>query len=100
MGCGTSKAKSSSDVNLTDEEFIHFLISEHNNYREKHGVPPLKTSESCQKEAQNWAEKMAETGYKEHNVEQKDFGENIYKSSKPVSRKFHVTSVNANNNGI
>ena len=53
----------------------------HNNYRQKHGVPPLRWSNSCAKHSQNWADKLA----REHKFEHSDnprYGENIAKATK------------------
>ncbi|XP_063727912.1 Golgi-associated plant pathogenesis-related protein 1-like [Symsagittifera roscoffensis] len=97
MGSGGSKAKNSGSNDLNNQEFSQFMIEEHNRCRKRHGSPPLKHSLTCEREAQEWAEKLGQTGYKEHNTQQKDFGESIYKATKPVSPREIVDAWYAQN---
>ena len=71
---------------MSDEEFEQKVLQYHNQFRQKHKSPPLKLSEACRGVAQSWADSIAASGVMEHNVEQKDFGESIFKSKDPVDR--------------
>ena len=68
------------DPELADD-FKLDILHVHNNYRQKHEVPPLKWSNSCAKDAQIWAEKLANENKFEHSNNPR-YGENIAKATK------------------
>jgi glioma pathogenesis-related protein 2 len=52
-------------------------LNAHNEYRTKHGCPPLKLDEDLCKCAQDWADQLANKHAMEHRPGNK-YGENIY----------------------
>ncbi|XP_044732409.1 uncharacterized protein LOC123295218 isoform X3 [Chrysoperla carnea] len=59
------------------EEFANECLEAHNEYRTKHGVPPLTLSKKLCKISQKWADKIAAKGSLEQS-NNTDYGENIY----------------------
>jgi len=62
------------------DEFEKEALATHNKYRAKHKASSLKWNASMATEAQNWADKLADTGQFAHSSpqERKNDGENIY----------------------
>ena len=58
------------------KEFHEECLSSHNEYRIRHGAPPLHWSAELAWEAQQWAENLAQTGELRHN-EDDTVGENL-----------------------
>lgn len=56
-----------------EEEFLNA----HNEFRRKHGVPPLVLSKKLSKYAEEWAKTLTKKGRLEHR-DQNDYGENIF----------------------
>ncbi|RDD40428.1 Golgi-associated plant pathogenesis-related protein 1 [Trichoplax sp. H2] len=56
--------------------FKDVSLDAHNNYRAKHGAPPLKWSKECTTHAKKWADYLAKNKKFEHS-HQKGFGENL-----------------------
>ncbi|XP_063835531.1 uncharacterized protein LOC135084685 isoform X1 [Ostrinia nubilalis] len=69
-----SKFKSTS---ISGDKFEDEFLKAHNEYRRKHGVPPLELSKKLSKYAEEWAKTIAKKGNMEHR-EQNDYGENIF----------------------
>lgn len=73
----SSSSSSSSSDSSDEEDFAEDCLKAHNNYRKKHGVPPLKLSKDLSKFAENWAKKIAKKNMMEHR-DPNEYGENIY----------------------
>lgn len=69
-----SKFKSAS---ISGDKFEDEFLKAHNDYRRKHGVPPLELSKKLNKYAEEWAKILAKKGNMEHR-DQNDYGENIF----------------------
>ena len=59
-----------------EEDLLTSALSAHNEYRARHGAPPLKWSNKLQQNAQKWAEEIARRGRMQH-AELKEEGENL-----------------------
>lgn len=62
------------------DPFSQDCLDAHNNYRAKHGVPPLMWSHDLAEGAQNWADQMASTDSFQHDqvaVQNRKIGENL-----------------------
>ncbi|XP_066964273.1 uncharacterized protein [Macrobrachium rosenbergii] len=75
----TAKSSSSSSSSDSSEEgdFAEECLKAHNNYRKKHGVPPLKLNKDLSKFAKEWAQTIAKKNVLQHRDNNK-YGENIY----------------------
>lgn len=69
-----SKFKSAS---ISGDKFEEDFLRAHNDYRRKHGVPPLELSKKLSKYAEEWAKVLVKKGSMEHR-DQNDYGENIF----------------------
>lgn len=69
-----SKLKSTS---ISGDKFEEECLRAHNDYRRKHGVPPLELNKKLCKYAEDWAKTIAKKGKMEHR-DQNDYGENIF----------------------
>ena len=56
--------------------FRDAILSAHNTYRNAHGAGSLKWSNELEKNAQDWADKLAKSGQMQHAVLE-DQGENL-----------------------
>lgn len=63
-------------------EFQTECLNAHNDYRQKHGVPPLELSEKICEVAQKWADVLAKKKKLIHS-DTKEYGENLYFKSSP-----------------
>ncbi|XP_060519497.1 uncharacterized protein LOC132697833 isoform X2 [Cylas formicarius] len=70
--CSTRDARDIAEGNF-EEDFLEA----HNNYRRRHGVPPLKLDKKLCKYAEEWAKLLASKNILEHRPES-NYGENIY----------------------
>ncbi|XP_066258178.1 uncharacterized protein [Euwallacea similis] len=61
----------------TEGNFEEDFLEAHNNYRKRHGVPPLELDKSISKVAEEWAKYLASKNKLEHRP-QSNYGENIY----------------------
>ncbi|XP_038046108.1 Golgi-associated plant pathogenesis-related protein 1-like [Patiria miniata] len=59
------------------EEFKESCLDAHNRLRKDYGAPPLKWADDVATQASNWAQNLAEKGYKQHSENQL-LGENIH----------------------
>ncbi|XP_033119196.1 Golgi-associated plant pathogenesis-related protein 1-like [Anneissia japonica] len=59
------------------DRFRREALTAHNNYRVKHGSPPLRLAGKMNSYAQKWAERCAKSGQQKHRSSNK-YGENIY----------------------
>jgi uncharacterized protein YkwD len=66
-------------------DFQTDCLTAHNEYRKRHGVPPLKLDKEICKVAQNWANHLISRNVLQHS-NNKDYGENL----------FSMTSTNPN----
>ncbi len=66
--------------------FTEEILNAHNNYRAEVGVPPLQWSEDLAASAQQWANKLAQTGTFEHS----QAGENL---AEGTTAAFSVTQL-------
>ncbi|KAL9930591.1 uncharacterized protein ACN427_014992 isoform 1-T1 [Glossina fuscipes fuscipes] len=80
-------APSLTDEDLTEaqakvyrDEFANACLEVHNNYRSKHGCPPLKLSAQLNKYANDWAQQLAKVGTLEHRPNDK-YGQNLFMAS-------------------
>ncbi|XP_075980981.1 uncharacterized protein LOC142979738 isoform X2 [Anticarsia gemmatalis] len=69
-----SKFKSTS---ISDDKFEDEFLHAHNDYRRKHGVPPIELSKKLCKYADEWAKTLAKKGKTDHR-DQNEYGENIF----------------------
>jgi len=77
---GATVANASSDSSSDDEDedkFQEEALKAHNDYRQKHGVPPLKLDKKLSSYAEEWAKKLAREDTFEHRTNQ-ELGENLY----------------------
>ncbi|XP_049887843.1 uncharacterized protein LOC126382127 isoform X2 [Pectinophora gossypiella] len=72
-----SKFKTSSISGDKAESFEDDFLRAHNEYRDKHGVPPLKLNKKLSKYAEEWAKTLIKKNRMEHR-DQNDYGENIF----------------------
>jgi len=74
-----TSSSSSEDENEENAEakFQDQALKAHNEYRDKHGVAPLKLDKKLCSYAQEWANKLAKDDSFQHRTNQ-DFGENLY----------------------
>ncbi|XP_043921035.1 Golgi-associated plant pathogenesis-related protein 1 [Protopterus annectens] len=61
------------------KQFADEILKVHNEYRKKHGVPPLKNSKKLNRETQQYAEALASTRILKHSTESSkgQYGENL-----------------------
>ncbi|KAJ8948337.1 hypothetical protein NQ318_019322 [Aromia moschata] len=65
------------DQNITEGNFEEDFLEAHNNYRRRHGVPPLKLDKKLCKYSEEWARHLAARNILEHRPGS-NYGENIY----------------------
>lgn len=70
------------------DAFDQDCLDAHNEYREKHGVPPLLWSHKLKEDAQKWADKLAQQEDKLNHDNEKPFneGENLAHFSPPSEK--------------
>ncbi|XP_046397298.1 uncharacterized protein LOC124164140 isoform X2 [Ischnura elegans] len=73
------KAEQNGDGDGVHEEdtFEQDCLRAHNEFRQKHGVPPLKLNKKICKFSEEWAKRLAARGHIEHRVNC-EYGENIF----------------------
>ncbi|KAL0965122.1 hypothetical protein UPYG_G00277100 [Umbra pygmaea] len=69
---------------MTDADFEKQFVNSHNDYRQKHGAPPLALSRDLCESAQKWADYLLSTDCLEHSST--DNGENLYYASSSVPK--------------
>uniref|UniRef100_A0A8D0FB80 GLI pathogenesis related 2 n=1 Tax=Strix occidentalis caurina TaxID=311401 RepID=A0A8D0FB80_STROC len=64
---------------ITSKQFAEEVLKAHNDYRKKHGVPPLKLCKKLNRGAQQYAEELATTRVLKHSSESANgkCGENL-----------------------
>ncbi|XP_067001116.2 uncharacterized protein [Anabrus simplex] len=72
-----TRTKSDSDISGGEGDFPSDCLRAHNEYRQKHGVPPLKLNKKICKYSEEWAKHLASRGHMEHR-QNSDYGENIF----------------------
>ncbi|KAF4518471.1 hypothetical protein B566_EDAN006476 [Ephemera danica] len=72
-----NKIKSRKDSESAEEEFALECLRAHNEYRVKHGVPPLRLNKKLCRHSADWAKRLASRGHLEHR-QNSDYGENIF----------------------
>lgn len=73
-----SSRSSSRDLRyVTEGNFEDDFLNAHNNYRKRHGAPPLNLDRNLCKYAEEWAKHLAARNILEHRPES-NYGENIY----------------------
>ncbi|XP_021917536.1 protein PRY1-like isoform X2 [Zootermopsis nevadensis] len=83
------KSKPDNDTTGTEGDFAVDCLKAHNEYREKHGVPPLKLNKKLCRYSKEWAERLTSRGHLEHR-QNSDCGENIF-CSWSSNPSHHVT---------
>jgi len=73
----STKSSSSSSSEDEDDSFEEDALKKHNEYRRKHGCPPLKLDKKLSKYAQEWADKLAKENRFDHRPNN-EYGENLY----------------------
>ncbi|XP_049857672.1 uncharacterized protein LOC126340742 isoform X2 [Schistocerca gregaria] len=73
----TTNGAASTESMESDADFATDCLNAHNEYREKHGVPPLRLSKKLCKYSEEWAKHLAQKGHSEHR-QNSDYGENIF----------------------
>ncbi|EFX70384.1 hypothetical protein DAPPUDRAFT_61402 [Daphnia pulex] len=63
------------------DQIVQQCLDAHNEYRRKHGVPPMVISESLMEMAQNWAQTNADQCQMFHSSGRGGIGENLYCAS-------------------
>lgn len=65
-------------------DFQHECLQAHNEYRLRHGVPPLKLNKEMCKVSQDWANNLIKKSVLQHS-NNRDYGENLFciQSSNP-----------------
>jgi uncharacterized protein YkwD len=58
-------------------QFRQEILDKHNQVRKLHDAPPMKLTDKLNQYAQEWAERLAQTGQLEHRESNK-YGENLY----------------------
>uniref|UniRef100_A0A6Q2XHX4 SCP domain-containing protein n=1 Tax=Esox lucius TaxID=8010 RepID=A0A6Q2XHX4_ESOLU len=71
---------------LTDPLHLQF-VDAHNDYRQKHGAPPLTLSKDLCNSAQKWADHLLSSKCLEHSST--DHGENLYYASSSVPKEYN-----------
>lgn len=66
-----------SSISISTEKFEDEFLRAHNEYRKRHGVPPLELNKKLCKYAEEWSKALSKKGKTEHR-EQNDYGENIF----------------------
>ena len=72
------------------DPFSQDCLDAHNNYRAKHGVPPLMWSHDLAEGAQNWADQLASTDSLQHDqvaIQNRKIGKEKHKSSELSTAK-------------
>ncbi|XP_060104287.1 Golgi-associated plant pathogenesis-related protein 1-like [Heteronotia binoei] len=71
------------------KQFAEEVLKAHNDYRKKHGSPPLKLCKKLNREAQQYSEALASTRTLKHSSESNNgkYGENLTLSSYELSGK-------------
>ncbi|KAJ0181412.1 hypothetical protein K1T71_003497 [Dendrolimus kikuchii] len=64
-------------TSISTEKFEDEFLRAHNEYRKKHGVPPLELSKKLCRYAEEWSKVLSKKGQTEHR-DQNDYGENIF----------------------
>lgn len=72
-----AKSKIENDTAGSEGDFTAECLKAHNEFREKHGVPPLKLNKKLCKYSEEWAKRLASRGHLEHR-QNSDYGENIF----------------------
>jgi len=72
-----TKPKTENDAAGAEGDFTADCLKAHNEYREKHGIPPLKLNKKLCKYSEEWASRLAARGHLEHR-QNSDYGENIF----------------------
>jgi len=65
----------------TDQEFLDSMVASINEYRAKHGVPPVELDQELVNYAKARAEHLADKGTLVHDGTQEAYGENLSKAS-------------------
>lgn len=83
----SSSSSEDEDEESGEAKFQEEALKAHNEYRAKHGVPPLSLDKKLSAYAKEWANKLAKDDSFEHRTNQ-DLGENLYCvwSSNPKSK--------------
>ncbi|CAG5036512.1 unnamed protein product [Parnassius apollo] len=76
-GIATELVTKFRSVSISGEKFEEEFLRAHNEYRRRHGVPPLELNKKLCKYAEEWAKKLAKNGQVEHR-DQNEYGENIF----------------------
>lgn len=76
----TDEALTEAQAKIYRDEFANACLEVHNNYRSKHGCPPLKLSAQLNKYANDWAQQLAKVGTLEHRPNDK-YGQNLFMAS-------------------
>jgi uncharacterized protein YkwD len=81
--------RKSPSFTTAQHEFQNQMLKEHNTYRSRHCVPPLRLDDDISRSAQKYAEYLANTNKFEYS-DAPDVGENIFKMiSKEKINHFH-----------
>ncbi|KAJ2943965.1 hypothetical protein O0L34_g8287 [Tuta absoluta] len=72
-----NKLKSTSINGDKSDRFEEECLGAHNEYRRKHGVPPLELNKKLCKYSEEWAKTLVKKNKMEHR-DQNDYGENIF----------------------
>ncbi|KAJ7988144.1 hypothetical protein DPEC_G00320570 [Dallia pectoralis] len=70
---------------MADRDFEKQFVNAHNDYRQKHGAPPLTLSRDLCDSAQKWADLLLSSNTLEHSSTV--YGENLYYASSSVPKK-------------
>lgn len=73
-----ASSSSSSDEEEDESKFAEEALKVHNQFRDKHGVKPLKMDKELTKHAQEWADKLAKEDRGLEHRNSPKFGENLY----------------------
>ncbi|PSN37032.1 hypothetical protein C0J52_17650 [Blattella germanica] len=77
LSVSKTKSKVENDTTGAEGDFTADCLKAHNEYREKHGVSPLKLNRKLCKYSEEWAKRLATRGHLEHR-QNSDYGENIF----------------------
>ncbi|XP_014261579.1 uncharacterized protein LOC106673807 isoform X2 [Cimex lectularius] len=80
IGGFPEKAEQTTGLCQTAKEFNDEMLKLHNEYRARHGSPPLKLNEQMCEKAQDWAETLAKTS-KLDSKNDSEYGENLFWTS-------------------
>ncbi|XP_034152939.1 uncharacterized protein LOC105021790 isoform X1 [Esox lucius] len=72
---------------MTDRDFERQFVDAHNDYRQKHGAPPLSLSKDLCNSAQKWANHLLSSKCLKHSST--DHGENLYYASSSVPKEYN-----------